>query len=184
MAKRMTESEKWKDPWFSNLTNDEKIAWLYILDECDNAGIWQCNIKLLNFNCNTNFTENDLMTIFAERFVKISSDRFLIKKFLEFQYGPDFLESNNKAVVSAIKKLNKYNLIKEDGKGKLTLSIPNTYPMDSIKDKDKDQVKDKNKNKEQDMELVKNQFQTQDKPKDTTNCSTEYFNSVFEDVMN
>lgn len=162
MAKRLTESEKWKDPWFSNLTNDEKIVWLYLLDDCDNAGVWQSNIKLLNFNCNTNFTEDDLMLIFSERFVKISSDRFFIIKFCEFQYGINFIETKNKAVVSAINKLKQYNLIKENDKGINTLSIPYQYSIDTPKDKDQEQDKAKNqeKAKDKDKDMVKDHILT------------------------
>ena len=151
MAKRMTETEKWKDPWFSNLTNDERIAWLYLLDDCDNAGVWQCNIRNLNFNCNTNFTEEELMSIFSERFVKISSDRFFIIKFCEFQYGIDFLNKKSKPVLSAIDKLKKYNLIEENNKSKLTLNIPLPNPYLTTKDKDQEQEKDKAKDKDKDM---------------------------------
>jgi hypothetical protein len=31
MAKRFTDSEKWKDPFFEELTKDLKLAWLYLL---------------------------------------------------------------------------------------------------------------------------------------------------------
>ena len=51
MAKRMSETEKWKDPWFEGLSKDFKLIWLYLLDDCDNAGIWQMSIRRLNFNC-------------------------------------------------------------------------------------------------------------------------------------
>lgn len=157
MAKRFTETEKWKDPWFSNLTNDERIVWLYLLDDCDNAGIWQCNTRNLNFNCNTNFTKEDLLSIFSERLSKISSDRFLIHKFCEYQYGIDFLKSRNKAVVSAINKLKKYNLVIGDDSTTYTLSIPYQYSMDTPKDKDKEKDKDKFKDKfkEKEMDVVK-----------------------------
>jgi hypothetical protein len=156
MAKRFTETEKWKDPWFFELPNDARIVWLYLLDECDNAGIWQCSIKRLNFNCNTNFTEDDLLKYFSERLVKISSDRFLIKKFCEYQYGFNFMKSKNKAVVSAIDKLKNYNLIIEDSNGNYTLSIPYLYPMDTPKDKDKEKDIDKVQDKNQVKEQVKN----------------------------
>ena len=163
MAKRMTETEKWKDLWFSELTNDAKIVWLYILDDCDNAGIWHFNLRALNFNCNTNFNEQDLLSIFSERFTKISSDRFLINKFCEFQYGVDFLQKKSKPVISAIDKLKKYNLIKELSNGIYTLNIPLPNPIDTTKDKDKDKDKDKEQYKEKDKD--KNQEQVKEQVK-------------------
>lgn len=155
MARRMTETEKWKDPWFSNLTNDERIAWLYLLDDCDNAGVWQFNLRALNFNCNTNFTEEELLLIFSERFVKISSDRFFIPKFLYHQYGVNFLEKNSKPILSAIDKLKKYNLVEENSNGKLTLTIPLTNPYLTTKDQEQDKVKEQEKAKDKDKDMVK-----------------------------
>ena len=154
MAKRMSETEKWKDPWFSELSNDYKIIWLYLLDDCDNAGIWQCNMKMLNFNCNTTFTQTDLLNTFKKRLSKISEDRFIINKFCEFQYGEQFLNSKNKAVVSAINKLNRYNLI-ENIKGINTLSIPYQYSIDTPKEQEQVKVKDKIKDKEKDKAINK-----------------------------
>ena len=158
MAKRMSETEKWKDPWFSNLTNNERIAWLYLLDDCDNAGVWQFNIRALNFHCNTNFTEEELISIFSERFVKISSDRFFIIKFCEFQYGVDFLENEkSKPIKSAIDKLKKYNLIKENHKGIYTLSIPlpNTYLTTKEQEQEQDKAKEQEKARDKDKDMVK-----------------------------
>ena len=40
MAKRFTATEKWDDPFFCNLEAKYKLAWIYLLDKCDNAGIY------------------------------------------------------------------------------------------------------------------------------------------------
>lgn len=143
MAKRFTDSEKWKDPFFEELTKDLKLAWLYLLDDCDHAGIWKKSIKRLNFSIDTNFTEEDLLKAFKERIVILNSDKWFIPKFITFQYGNDFIKSKQKAVLSVIKILNENNLIKELDNGSLTLSIPLTNPMDTLMDTDTDTVKDK-----------------------------------------
>ena len=49
MAKRFTDTEKWKDPWFCALTEKEKLFWVYIVDNCDHAGIWRVNWPLVQF---------------------------------------------------------------------------------------------------------------------------------------
>ena len=143
MAKRFTDSEKWKDPFFEELTKDLKLAWLYLLDDCDHAGIWKKSIKRLNFSLDTSFTEQDLLDAFKERIVILNSDKWFIPKFITFQYGNDFFKSKQKAVISAVKILNENNLIKELDNGLLTLSIPLTNPMDTLMDTDTDKVKDK-----------------------------------------
>jgi hypothetical protein len=184
MAKRMTDSEKWKDQWFSNLNNDYKIVWFYLLDDCDNAGIWQCNIRTLNFNCNTSFTEADLLNTFSKRLTKISDDKFLINKFCEYQYGIDFITSKNKAVISAINKLKSNNLI-EDNKGIYTLTIPYQYPIDTPKEQEQDKFKDKFKDKDKEQEQVKDKLQEFIKFKRQINkmTTTEEFDNKFSDIL-
>jgi hypothetical protein len=153
MAQRFTDSNKWLDNWFSNLPNDYKIVWLYLLDTCDNAGIFQINMRLLNFNCSTNITEHDLLKTFIGRITKFDTDKCIINKFCIFQYGTDFLTSKNKAVLSAIKKLVIARLVDVDATGIITpkivfdnsndtLSIPYQKSNDTPKDKDKDIKKD------------------------------------------
>ena len=151
MAKRFTDSEKWKDPFFEELTKDLKLAWLYLLDDCDHAGIWKKSIKRLNFSIDTNFTEKDLLEAFKDRIVVLNSDKWFIHKFITFQYGNEFLKSKQKAVLSAVKILNDNNLLKELDNGLITLSIPLTNPMDTLMDTDTDTVKDK----DVDTEMVK-----------------------------
>ena len=144
-TKRFTDAEKWKDPFFENLNNNLKLIWLYLLDDCDNAGIWNKSIKRLNFHCNTSITEEELYTIFKKRLQPITEHKWFIPKFMEFQYGVDWINSNNKAVISAYKKLEQLNIIVDN-----TLSIPYQYPIDTLKDKEleEDTVKDKFKVKD------------------------------------
>ena len=152
MAQRFTDTQKWEDEWFTELSNDYKVIWMYLLDTCDNAGIWKQNIKLLNFSCNTKVSLEELAETFKGRITKIDSDKWIINKFVVFQYGPGFLKSGNKAVLSAIKKLIIAGIIDVDANSIYTPKIvfditiytsliPYQYPIDSIKDKDKDQEK-------------------------------------------
>ena len=154
MAKRFTDTNKWNDVWFSQLPNDYKLIWIYILDSCENAGIWLSNIKNLNYFCNTNITEKDLIQTFSGKLTKITDEKWIVNKFCTIQYGDNFLESKNKAVLSAIKTLNGLNLIK-DVKGIATLSIPYLYPIDTPKEQEQEQVKDKAKEQEQEQVIDK-----------------------------
>jgi len=156
MAKRFTDTDKWKDEWYTELSSDYKIIWQYLLDTCDNAGIYKRNIKLLNYYCNTNVSADDILSVFKKRVTQLTDDKWLINKFCVYQYGTDFLESTNKAVIAAHKVLEQNGIIKFTGKlidypyGKTeirqrkeysvlidytnpidTLSIPYGYPMDT-----------------------------------------------------
>ena len=158
MAKRFTDSEKWKDPFFEELTKDLKLAWLYILDDCCHAGIWQKSIKRLNFAIDSNLTEADLIQAFSKRIIVLAEDKWFIQKFITFQYGKDFMNSKQKPVLSAIKILNEHRIIEELPNGSLTLSIPYDKGLDTLMDKElvMDKVQDKS------MEMVKGKVEYKD----------------------
>ena len=138
MAKRFSDSEKWNDVWFTELNNDQKIIWIYLLDHCDNAGIFKLNMKLINFNCSTNISVEEFISIFKERITQINKESWIINKFCYFQYGPDFLtKTTNKAVISAIKKLEEVKLVRKFNNNYL-LCIPDTSSINIPKDKDKE----------------------------------------------
>ena len=150
MAKRFTDTDKWKDEWYTELTNDYKVIWLYLLDNCDNAGIIKRNIKLLNYYCNTNVLADDILNVFKDRVSVIADDKWIINKFCIYQYGNDFLSNNNKAVISAKKKLIENNLLDNSTN---TILIPYQYSIDRTKEQEQDKVKDKS----QDKVIVKEQ---------------------------
>ena len=54
MSIRFTESDKWKDPWFSELSIECKILFLYMIDNCDIAGFYEINHRLINFQTGLN----------------------------------------------------------------------------------------------------------------------------------
>lgn len=139
MAKRFTDTEKWRDEWWGSLSNDYRMVWLYLIDSCSIAGIWKKDFRGLNFNCNTNITEEEFIKVFAGRVI----DRggfFFIPKFVRFQ-NPKGLNSNKPAVLSVVAELQLNNLIpiihELYGNGYLT-----------IKGKGKGMVKDKEGEKE------------------------------------
>jgi hypothetical protein len=175
MAKRFTDSTKWQDNWFTDLTNDQKIIWIYLLDHCDNAGIWKINMKNLNYFCSTNISVEEFILIFNKRLTRINDELSLINKFCYFQYGSDFLTSKNKAVVSAINKLISVGIVKkingnytptiDFSMGIDTLSIPYQYPIDTPKEEEeeKEEVKEQVKVEVKEQVKVNNKVENNDK---------------------
>jgi hypothetical protein len=161
-TKRFTDAEKWKDPFFENLSNDFKIIWLYLLDDCDNAGVWRKSMRRLNFHCNTSITEQDLLTIFKERLQPLTEDIYFIPKFMSFQYGSNWETSNNKAVVSAREKLESLGVSLPYQYPIDTLSKSLEYPIDTGKDKDKEKEEDKSKDKLKDKEYEEDMHEYMD----------------------
>lgn len=109
MAKRFTDTEKWRDEWWGSLSNDYRMIWLYLVDSCSIAGIWKKDFRGLNFNCNTNITEDDFLKVFNGRVIDKGSF-FFIPKFIRFQ-NPKGLNSNKPAVLSVVNELQLNNLI-------------------------------------------------------------------------
>ena len=143
MAKRFTDTEKWKDDWYLSLSNDYRIIWQWLLDNCNHAGICKPSINLLNMMCNTSITESDLILVMSHRVLKINNIWF-IPKFLKFQYGN--LKSKKPAVISVVNELKKNNLLElvnellDNDCITITESLYNS--SETIKDKDKDKDKD------------------------------------------
>ena len=138
MAKRFTDSEKWSKRWIRELPPNMKLFWFYILDECDHAGIYEVDIKAARFRIGVRgLTREKILETFHRKIIPFKQDKWFIPKFIDFQYGE--LNESNRAHLSAIKILRKYNLY-ENGRGLL-----GAYdgPMDMDKEKIKDKKPDK-----------------------------------------
>ena len=46
MAKRFTDTDKWKKPFIRGLQGAYKLLWDYINHDCDHAGIWIVDIEI------------------------------------------------------------------------------------------------------------------------------------------
>jgi hypothetical protein len=139
MAKRWTDTEKWKDDWYISLSNDNRIVWQWLLDNCNHAGICKRSIGLLNMMCRVNYTEQEMINHMDTR-VLIHENIWFIPKFIKFQYST--LHSGKAAVVSVVKALFEFNCL-----GMIPESFGNDYIIKEqsfanhcimIKDKDKD----------------------------------------------
>lgn len=93
--KRFTETTKWGDPWFRKLKPEIKLLWQWLLDNCDNAGVIDPDMDLASFQIGYQYPINTLSEL-GDRVAKLPSGKYLVKKFVLFQYG-DRLSSECKA---------------------------------------------------------------------------------------
>lgn len=132
MAKRFTDTEKWKKPFIRSLKAPYKLLWLYICDDCDHSGIWQVDIEVAEIRIGERLDLNKALAFFGEKIIPLENGtKWFIPSFIEFQY-PSGLSENNKAHTAIIKNLNRYNE-----------QIENFKPLDSPLQGDKDMVMDK-----------------------------------------
>lgn len=95
MARRMTESGKFRDAWYRNLTPKAKCIWEFMISECNAAGILDIDLKSMSFHIGVGITMNDVKA-FDSRLVWIREDKVFIPKFITFQY-PGGLNPENRA---------------------------------------------------------------------------------------
>jgi len=126
--KRFTETTKWNDPWFMDLPMESKLFWLWMLDNCDHAGVIDPNVRLAAFQIGYTKGKANLLDSLGDRIAMLPNDKVWIVKFMEFQYPR--LSEKCPAHTPVFKSIKKNGLD--------TLELPYPKASDSLKDKDKD----------------------------------------------
>lgn len=140
MAKRFTDTDKWKKQFIRSLKAPYKLLWFYILDDCDHAGIWDVDMDIASLKIGVNVTIDGAVAAFGEHIVIIDSEKWFIPDFTEFQYGK--LNHENRVHKSVIERLKKFNLSTSP---LLAPYKPLISPMEGCKDTYTDKDKDKDK---------------------------------------
>lgn len=94
--KRFTETAKWDDPWFRGLPGHVKLAFLYIIDRCDNAGFWEVDLDGMEFQTKLSRAHCEGALKGLERGIKEASGWVWVRTFLKHQKN-DPLNSENPA---------------------------------------------------------------------------------------
>ena len=126
MAKRFTDSDKWtKKPWFRTLKPAHKLFWVYLLDACNQAGIWEVDFSLASLLIGDSLNESEIMEALKKQYVEIKNGRkWFIPDFIDFQYGE--LKETNRMHAFIL------GLLKKEG-----VSTPLKQVSEGAKDKDK-----------------------------------------------
>ena len=110
MPKRMTDTDKWKKPFIKSLPLEYKLFWLYLLDDCDHAGIWHVDFEIAGLRLGTTLSQKKAEGLFSEKVVLLDNGtKWFIPDFISFQYGE--LTEKNKMYKPVSLVLNKYNLM-------------------------------------------------------------------------
>lgn len=129
-----------------------KLLWLFILDECDHAGIWQVDMEVAQIKIGEKLNIESALESFMGKIVPFcDGEKWLIIDFIDFQYGK--LNPQNRVHESVINLLSKYDLLDSEN----NIIKPLTNPLQRVKDKDKDKDMDKDmdKAKDKDPEILK-----------------------------
>ncbi len=139
MAKRFIDTELFNDEWFSELSKDGKLLFIYLITNCDNAGITKFNQRLIKFHTGIENLELTLIEL-DSKIVTLPNKNIWIPAFIKFQY-PQFPKSKVMQQVNAVKSLiangitleilKKYiNII--DSLETLSELLPNSYGNDNV----------------------------------------------------
>ena len=88
MSKRFTDTEKWQRPWFRGLPVDYKMAWLYILDTCDIAGIWYVDFGLASFCIGAPITYDKTLEVLEKQITVLNNgSKWYVHDYVQFHCG-------------------------------------------------------------------------------------------------
>jgi len=106
MAKRFTDTDKWKKPFIRGLQGAYKLLWLYILDDCDHAGIWQVDFEVARIRIGEQIDREQAISAFGDRIeIFNNGSKWFLRDFIDFQYGQ--LNEKNRMHLSVINILDK-----------------------------------------------------------------------------
>lgn len=112
MAKRFTDTAKWNEDWFLELSNSYKLFWIYICDNCDHAGIFKPNKRIFELIVGEKMNVTDFLescNLDKVRIVELENGRWYLTGFISFQYGGK-LNVNNRVHKSILSVLTKNNI--------------------------------------------------------------------------
>lgn len=162
MSKRFSETDIWKKQrWFRKLKPEHKLAFFYIKDQCNHAGVWNIDcsdlmedlgindfdLGLFVDDCNTEFNKETGKKEKKTRIKVLPTGYLWITGFIQFQYeGKEGLVNPSAAPVrTALQILMKHGVLDEAlNNPYITLKEPLQEGCITPKDKDKDKRKNSN----------------------------------------
>lgn len=139
MAKRFTDTDKWKMAWFRKLGSEGRDLWNYLHDNCDCAGFFEIDLERISFELGFSVTLDRIISVLNGKVLFAAEDRIFLPAFIEFQYGS--LSEACKPHLAVIKKLKNQRVWEQYSKGFQTLE-------EKEKEKDKEEDKEQEKEKE------------------------------------
>jgi len=100
MAVKFTDAKKWDDVWFSQLTMEQKVMFMYLCDVCDIAGFYEVNERLASLRTGVEDVRGTIKSL--SKSVLLSDDYIWIKKHIKHQRNLP-INTKNKAHIGIIK---------------------------------------------------------------------------------
>lgn len=95
--RRFTDTEKWRDPWFQALSHGEKLLFLYLIDNCNNAGFYEEKVRETCFHLNITEKQYEAALRGLSRGLKGASGWLWVRRFLYHQKNDKLDPEKNQA---------------------------------------------------------------------------------------
>lgn len=142
MAKRFIDTDLFRKPLMRSLEAPYKALWIYLLCECDHAGVWDVELDVAQMRMGMKIDPEKAVEKLGGAVVVIDGgSKWWLPEFVDFQYGN--LNPANRVHASVLSVLSKYGIDPNGGRE----NKPLVSPLKRAKDKDKE--KDKVNNKEE-----------------------------------
>ena len=126
--KRFTETEKWRDPWFRKLSPSAKLLFLWLVDNCDKAGVIDLDFESASFDIGQPIKTDHLIEL-ESRTSKLPNGKIRLTKFISFQYGTLSEKcAPHSRVFEAIRSHGLSYPILENSSNTLSHTLPTTLP--------------------------------------------------------
>lgn len=133
MAKRFIDTDLFRKPLMRGLEAPYKALWMYLLCECDHAGIWDVELDVAAMRLGMKLDPEKVVDKFGGAVIPVDGGaKWFLVGFVEFQYGT--LNPANRVHASVLALLEKYGIdpsLKAENKG-------HSSPLNGAKDKAKD----------------------------------------------
>jgi hypothetical protein len=109
MAYRYSDTLKWQDEWFVDLSSIEKLLFLYLYDNCDIAGFFELSYRKISFDlgCKEEQVKGALKGLNKGVFLSDDGKCLLVKNFIKHQKNLP-LNPENKAHIGILKRVSLY----------------------------------------------------------------------------
>src|SRR3990167_4667617 len=105
MSKRFTDTDKWKKQSFRELKPKLKLAWFYVQDMCDSAGMWTEDFEIMSAFIGEKISKKEFFEAFEGEIISTKCG-WLVASFVTIQCGE--LKPNCPPHRNVIKLVDKY----------------------------------------------------------------------------
>ena len=154
--KRFIDDKIWVDPWFSKLSSDHKILWIYLFTNCSKIGIWEENTEEVEYRLKKKLDWKKTKEAFSGKIVFVENEWHLLN-FISIQYPSLLIKHHSPLHISVFSELEKKGL-KLQGNS-LYIDYTNTIHSVQVEVKVKEKVEVKVREKKEFVPPIFDEFE-------------------------